>query len=487
MVTRRRAPRSRVRTGLLVAGVLLALFGLAVAGAGLYYLQSKGVTPRALGPYVERRSSGHNPVITNTGRWVGLVLSMLDRGNYADATPALPPLSIGAQPGAADGSGTSLRKLVGNAAELRSALATAMPGDTIVLLPGTYHVQGELLASRPGTDAMPIVVRVERPGTVKIEFDAVEGFKVLAPYWRFENLVIRGVCAQQEYCEHAFHVVGGAHHFTALNNTILDFNAHFKINGEGGRFPDAGLIEGNTLSNTAPRYTNAPVTPVDLVAANDWIVRRNLITDFVKTGGDQVSYGAFAKGAGARTLFERNVIFCEQHLRASTGQRVGLSFGGGATGKPYCRDQKCVVEHDQGTMRANLIASCSDAGIYVNASARSRLIDNTLIDTAGVQVRFPESSADIAGNLVDGPILARNGANLRLGENLSTPVALLYLGHHPQRKLFAAPDSFGFAWREAPLLYTAEGPATDLCGAERARTRRFGAFEDFAACLTPRR
>jgi hypothetical protein len=100
-----------------------------------------------------------------------------------------------------------------------------------------------------------VVVRADRPGSVTIEFDAGEGFRVSAPYWRFENLTIRGACTQQEFCEHAFHVVGGAHHFAAVNNTILDFNAHFKINAEDGRFPDAGLIASNTLADSAPRQT----------------------------------------------------------------------------------------------------------------------------------------------------------------------------------------------------------------------------------------
>ena len=228
-------------------------------------------------------------------------------------------------------------------------------------------------------------------------------------------------------------------------------------------------------SNTTPRHTDNPVTPIDLVAASGWIVRGNLIADFIKDGGDGVSYGAFAKGAGARTLFERNVIMCEQRLKALPGQRVGLSFGGGGTGKAYCRDGKCITEQDGGTMRANLVASCSDAGIHMNAGARSAIVDNTLVDTGGVEVRFPESSATLDGNLVDGPIRARNGGVLHLGDNLATPIAWLYAGWHPQRALFAAPP------RHAPAAGGASG--ADLCGSVRPAQPRYGAFEDFRACL----
>lgn len=444
--------RASRRFRLAHAALLAAGAGLLALGGGLLYLQGQGVTPRALAPYIEKRSSGHNFLIEGVGRGVAGVLLGLDRGEGAVAV--LPPDLAGAQPAAVrrdDGA----RKLVGSAEEARRAIAAAVPGDVIVFLPGVYRIRGSVEATRPGDEAAPIVVRAGQPGSVTIEFDAVEGFKVSAPYWRFENLSIRGVCRQQESCEHAFHVVGGAHHFSALNNTILDFNAHFKINAENGRFPDAGLIESNTLAESAPRATAGPVTPVDLVAASDWVIRRNLITDFIKTGGDRVSYGAFAKGAGARNRFESNAIVCEQHLRGFPGQRVGLSFGGGGTGKPYCRDRKCVTEQDQGIMQNNLIASCSDVGIYVNAGARTRLLNNTLVDTAGVDVRFPESSAEADGNLVDGTIRSRNGGRLHPGDNLETPITLSYLGYHPLRH---------------------------LCGGTRERERRYGAFRNAGIC-----
>jgi hypothetical protein len=271
-----------------------------------------------------------------------------------------------------------------------------------------------------------------------------------------------------------------------VNNRISDFDAHFKINGQDGRFPDHGLIEGNTITNTAPRATEKPVTPIDLVAASDWVVRRNLITDFVKLGGDRISYGAFAKGGGARTLFEQNVVLCEQKLQGHPGSRIGLSFGGGGSGKAYCRDRHCVVEHEQGIMRANLVAACSDVGIHMNAGARSTIVDNTLVDTGGIEVRFPESGATLDGNLVDGPIRARNGGVLHLGDNLATPIAWLYAGWHPQRALFAAPQAFDFGWRTAAPRHAPAAPGVpgpDLCGSARPAQPRYGAFEDFRACL----
>ncbi|NNG24223.1 right-handed parallel beta-helix repeat-containing protein [Telluria aromaticivorans] len=466
---------------LLALPVLAALAG---AVGGVLYLQGEGVTPRALAPYIEKRTSGHNAVIVAGGRWAGAVLRRLDRGEQAPY--ALPALAIGAQPvpAAAPVAGTPM--LVASVDAARRAFAAALPGEVITFAPGVYRINGSLHAARPGTAGMPVVVRAERPGSVTIEFATREGFVVAAPYWTFENLDIRGACAQPAFCEHAFHVIGRGAHFVARNNTITDFNAHFKINGDRNGFPDNGLIEANTLTNSAPRPTHNPVTPVDLVAANGWIIRGNLITDFIKADGDRVSYGAFAKGAAANTVFERNVVLCEQKLQGLPGQRVGLSFGGGGTGKQYCRDRKCITEHDKGVMRANLVAACSDAGIYVNSAAGSRLTDNTLLDTAGVQVRYPESSAQLDGNLIDGAVTNRDGGVVREGDNRSGSVAALYAGLHPQRALFAAPGMLDLRWSGAAPRHSVQERLPDLCGAARPASMAYGAFEDFAACLAPR-
>ncbi|MDB5791299.1 MAG: hypothetical protein JWQ80_1323 [Massilia sp.] len=462
-----------------VLAVPLVLAAAAAAGA-IFYLQSQGVTPRALAPYLLKRTSGHNHLIEGAGRLAAATLLRLDRG--AQEPYALPPLTLGAQPESPPAPAGNER-LVASSDEARQAIADAAPGDIITFLPGDYAIRGTVHAKRPGSAAAPIVVRAARPGTVTIALNAGEGFAVSAPYWRFENLTIRGACGNDSSCDHAFHVVGNAHHFVARNNTIRDFNAHFKINGARGSFPDHGLIESNTLGNSAPRRTTHPVTPIDLVAANDWTIRANVIHDFVKSWGDRISYGGFAKGGAQRTVFERNVVLCERALIGQPGQRVGLSFGGGGTGKPYCRDGRCITEHDGGVMRANLVSGCSDVGIYLNSAANTQVLDNTLLDTAGVQVRYPMSGATLEGNLVDGPLLPDGGGVLRTGDNLSTAIGWLYLGRHPQRTLFAHAAQLDLRWRDGAPRRKGGAVGSDLCGKARGRESAYGALDDFRACL----
>jgi parallel beta-helix repeat protein len=458
----------------------LALLVVGAVGAA-YLVEQAGVTPRALAPYIAKRTSGHNPIIVKAGEVTASTLLRLDRGE-----PALPlnlATTLGAQARAA-GSDAPGAIDVATPAALRAALARAEPGDTITLLPGVYRFSDRPLdIDRPGRAGAPIVVRAGQPGSAQLEFAVMEGFRVKAPHWRFENLAIRGTCVEDRYCEHAFHVVGAARHFTARNNTITDFNAHFKINGESGRFPDNGLIEQNTLSATRVRQTRNPVTPIDLVAASGWTIRANVIDNFIKGEGDQISYGAFAKGGGSGNVFERNLIWCERTLRGAPGQRVGLSLGGGGTGKEVCRDGRCITEQEGSTLRANLVMGCSDVGMYLNSAARSTITDNTVLDTAGIDVRFATSSARLDGNLVDGPIRSRDNGLLHLEDNRSTPLWQLFAGYHPVRSLFLDAASGDLHWRgAAPERASGQAGGTDLCGAKRSSAVVYGAFGDFSAC-----
>ena len=470
----------RRRRLLVAAGIAaaLALAGLVAVAAVIEHL---GVAPRTVAPYIEKRSSGHNPTIAGLGRLASATLMELDRG--AAAIPAELALKLGAQPLPA-GAGRPAGVLVATPDELRAAIGKAEAGDVLTLLPGTYRFNGTAIdANRPGRENAPIVVRAARPGSVQVEFDQVEGFRVSAPWWRFENLMIRGVCGDDTYCEHAFHVVGKGRHFASVNNAIADFNAQFKINGADGDFPDDGLIESNTLFNTRGRNTANPVVPIDLVAASRWTIRANIVKDFVKLEGNRVSYGAFAKGAGSANVFERNLVLCEDKLRGQPGQRIGLSLGGGGTGPAYCRDRKCIVEQQGGSIRSNLVASCADAGIYINSAADSRIEDNTLVDTTGIDVRYPTSSAHLDGNLVDGPIRVRDGALLHLGDNRAQALWQSYLGYHPVRTLFRAAQEGDFGWRgEAPQRAGVRKGA-DLCG--DGAVSAYGAFDSFAACRRP--
>ena len=334
------------------------------------------------------------------------------RGMIRRALLAVALLAFAAPPATAE------RKFVATAPELVRAIEQARPGDIITLAPGTYRL-GRVPVVRPGEPAFPIVVTAGAPGLARIESEAVETFWVAAPYWIFENLEMVGVCGNHSYCEHAFHLVGGGSRVTIRNNVLRDYNAQIKANGTGGPvrlFPDEVRIENNAIYNGTPRRTDNPVALIDAVGGKRWLVRGNFIADFAKDGGDGVSYAAFLKGNSRDGVFERNLVLCE--WRHKGGIRVGLSFGGGGTSADACEGRDCSAEHRDGSMRNNVIAFCpQDVGIYLNRAAGTRLYNNLLYETAGIDVRFPTSEADIRNNVISGGIRERDGGRARVGLN----------------------------------------------------------------------
>ncbi|MEM7706525.1 MAG: chondroitinase-B domain-containing protein [Pseudomonadota bacterium] len=353
---------------------------------------------------------------------------------------------------------------------LTDAIANAQPGDTITIAPGRYRIAATRISVNvPGTSTQPITVRAQALGQVQIVWDSagsfVEGFLISAPWWRFENLDIEGICVNDSDCEHAFHVVGDADFTVIRNNRLHGFNAMLKANQTGGQFPDDVLVEGNELFNASSRNTANPVTPIDVVGGRRWILRSNTIYDFAKAGGNQISYAAFLKGNSKDGVIERNLVMCE---RFHSGQiRLGLSFGGGGSGPPgICEENTCTPEHEGGIMRNNLIINCpADVGIYLNEAADSEVHHNTLFNNTGIDVRFAASNVDLRNNLLMGQIRNRDqGVSSEQGnlENVSlTDMRAWFVD--PDNADFALLDGSAFLDQGQPVLSVPE----DFCGRPR--------------------
>ncbi len=441
-------------------------------------------TPREWAAHMRYRGQGNPTVIESAMTMAADWLNRADRLTRTDL-PVLPP-ALGASAARSGATPPGRPRPVASLQELADAAASAQPGDVIQLAAGQYHFQGQAIPfTQPGTAAAPIIVRAATLGDAVIESDAVETFKVFAPFWRFENLTMRGVCADHSNCEHAFHIVGAASNTVIRNNRLEDYNAHIKINGEDGKFPDHGVIEGNTMTDTRPRVTANPITPIDLVAASNWRVSGNIITDFVRGVAGEATYGGFFKGAGQNNVFERNVVLCEWKLRSASGSQVGFSLGGGGTDVQVRREQGDTgLEQVGGVIRDNLIAFCSDDGIYLNRAAHSIVDHNTLLDTAGIDGRFLETSGQITANIVDGAVRARDEAALTGWDNDRPYLLGLFVGWHPQRRYYREPARLDLTWRDEPeQLPVSDEPGIDLCGRRRSPHTPAGAFEDYSKCL----
>lgn len=320
-----------------------------------------------------------------------------------------------------------------SAGELATLIAAAQPGDTLILEDGDYAAAG-FSCTANGTAALPITVRAKNPLGARIRFSGTEGFKVSGAHWHFEDLSVQGVCATDSACEHGFHVFGAAEGFVMRRNKVFDFNAQLKVNSSqdmGGAWltPHRGLIEGNELYDSRARSTSNPTTKLNIDTGDDWIVRANYIHDFQKSGGDNISYGAFMKSGGARGTFERNLVICSQ--LHTGGTRIGLSLGGGGTDPRFCApafnaNVPCSVEHDGGVLRNNVIVGCSDVGIYLNRAKNTRVLFNTLIATSGVDFRFDTTSGEARGNLLAGVIRRRDSAAGTFTNNIENVAATTF-------------------------------------------------------------
>ncbi|SET45418.1 chondroitinase-B domain-containing protein [Stigmatella erecta] len=363
---------------------------------------------------------------------------------------------------------------VSSVSQLQTALAGAQAGDELILADGTYAVNANLSCTASGTAQAPITVRAQNRLGALIRFNAVEGFKVSGAYWRFEGLDIQGVCPDDNTCEHAFHVTGRAEHFVLRNSRVRDFNSQLKVNavqtGSTWEIPHRGLIERNELADTRPRATSNPVTKLNIDTGDGWIVRDNLIRDFHKSSGNLISYGAFMKSGGNNGVFERNLVLCTRDV-ATGGTRIGLSFGGGGTGNAFCApnfdaNKPCDPEHSGGVMRNNVIANCSDVGIYLNKARSTQVLFNTLVSTSGVDFRFASSTGSAHGNVLAGNLRGREGGTFEAGTNLLNVSSATFSG-----------------WYQEPLKgdLTVRGNVSSLIGAAAARAQ---VVDDF--CGRPR-
>lgn len=313
--------------------------------------------------------------------------------------------------------------------ELRAAIGAAQPGDVITLADGTYALGSKLSCTTAGTAAMPIVVRGEQPFGATLESNTLIAIGVSAPFWHFEDFAMRGVCTNDSNCEHAFQVTGRATDVVLRHLRLVDFNAQLKVNasaaGDGGYdMPHRGLVEACELYDSRPRATSNPVTKLNIDTGDDFVVRDNLIRDFAKNGGNFVSYGSFMKSGGKRGVYERNLVLCASAGQAMTDTRIGLSFGGGGTGAQFCApgfdaNIPCSVEHTDGVMRNNIIANCSDVGVYLNRARNTSVLHNTLVGTNGVDFRFDTTSGRAVGNLLTSNIRARDLGTFTATQNVS--------------------------------------------------------------------
>ncbi len=91
-------------------------------------------------------------------------------------------------------------------------------------------------------------------------------------------------------------------------------------------------------------------------------------------------------------------------------------------------------------MRNNLIVNCpDDVGIYLNEALDVEILNNTVYNTTGIDVRFAASVAELRNNILSGAIRERDGGSATLGSNLTN------VSNFEFRSWFLDPDGADFS------------------------------------------
>ncbi|WP_437534947.1 right-handed parallel beta-helix repeat-containing protein [Sorangium sp. So ce726] len=323
--------------------------------------------------------------------------------------------------------------------ELQGIAQSAETGDSIVLLDGTYDLNGSYLRfAAPG-----VTLRSKSGNREKVILDggyaSAEIVQIVA-----SDVTIADVTLARAY-NHPVHVIGGDAGDTKgthiYNVRVIDPGQQgIKVNAGADQttFADEGVIGCSHVELTdegRAHVSDCYTGGVDIHRARGWRIHDNTIEGFWCESG--LSEHAIHVWTGSRdTIVERNAI-------RDCARGVGLGLGETTEGRTYA-DDPCpgasTVGHVGGIVRNNtvfagsaaLFASQSgfDSGIAIEQACGARVLHNTVVSTqapfSSIEWRFSHTSATITNNLVSHQLRERDGAKATLAGNLEmAPASLL--------------------------------------------------------------
>lgn len=305
---------------------------------------------------------------------------------------------------------------VSNVEQLYRAVATIESNTTIMLARGEYRLHRPVALSRP-----------------------VKNVAIRGATGQFSDIVLRGAGMNNEAVWHGIMAekvdglliadlsIGevGYHPITVKSQCrrlhvyhcrLFDAGEQFvKTNSGGnGRGSDFGIVEYSvieyTRSGPADGYTNG----VDVHGGDNWAIRHNLFRNIRTPRGAQYkNVPAVLMWNGAKdTVCEANTFLnCDRAIAFGLVRRNGFQ------------------DHEGGVIRNNFVYGTRqqvphiDAGITV-CSPGTKVLHNTVLHNGGyenaIEARFPGTTGvQIAGNLVDGRIAARNDAQVQTAHNVT--------------------------------------------------------------------
>jgi len=347
-----------------------------------------------------------------------------------------------------------------DAGAIKAALGAAGPGDTIVIKPGEYNLGGGASTGKDGTKEAPITLRCEGDkGYAKLNLGGQVAFRVKNKFWVFQGIHFNGDCKGTSAAVFLDGPGGGGDvRFTDC-----------KISGSAEHGMKGAKLREKPVNNVVIEFTelfDTGATGFDLVAGDNWALRRCYVHDYGQDGG--VTYGIFLKGGGKNGIIEGCIV--DGKKKNTT---LGISFGGGLTGKqwlPMGADGKLGPEADGGIARNNIVINAADSSYHSNNGANCKFYNNLAWggDTFQRQASYPKDPV-LINNLIGGGV---KGAS----ENKNTLA--------PKKEWFVNPDDCDFRLTDAGKAALV-GKGSPI-PAEECPTDLFGTKRDPAsACIGP--
>ena len=311
---------------------------------------------------------------------------------------------------------------VATEAQLQQAIGNLQSNTTIVIAPGTYNLSSTLwingtfsnVAIRGATNNRNDVVLVGKGMTTASYGSVPHGI------WtggNVQGVLIANLTIRSVYY-HAVNFNAGTESPRLYNVRLLDAGQQLlKSNPDNsGGGVDGGVVEYSVFdyTSTSPTdYTNG----VDVHSGRNWIIRNNLFRNIKAPAGPIAGPAILMWNNAANTTVEGNTfINCQREIAMGLIER-----GSGA------------VDHSGGVVRNNFIyrtaGMVADAAIMVNDSPNTQVLHNTILVSGTysqpVEYRFSGSTGVvIRNNVVDGNVVARDGATGTVSGNLTASAAM---------------------------------------------------------------
>jgi len=328
------------------------------------------------------------------------------------AAPARPAPALPPPPGAIVNVSTE--------SQLRAAVLSLSSNTTIMLAPGTYHLRDALYVNgtftnigvRGATDNSDDVVLAGLGMTdASVPFGIWVGGNVHGI--TIANLTIRDVfyhpiilnAGTQAPFIHNVHLINAGQQF-------LKSNPDSSGGGVNDGMVQYSVIEYETTSRDD--YTNG----VDVHTGRNWIVRHNLFRNIRAPQGQLAGPAILMWNGSSDTLVEGNTfVNCQREIALGLIERTPNDHTGG-------------IVRNNFVYRSPTIAG--DAAIGIFDSPNTQVLHNTILASATypslIEYRFAHTTGVvIANNLLDGIILARNGATGTVTGNVTAASAALFV------------------------------------------------------------